>query len=113
MATKFVLAHDIGTTDSSDASLMLLYDIVEHKWSEEIMNELSVPMSVLPDVLKSTDIQGYITKEAAEATGLLEGTPAIVGGGDGVCATVGSSWVALHDDKPMFDRGMRFFSCVV
>ncbi len=116
----------LGTTDPSDASLTLMYDIVQHKWSEEIVQELGIPMSILPDVLKSTDIQGFVTKEAAEATGLLEGTPVVVGGGDGVCATVGSgalvkgkaynyiggsSWVSIHDDKPMFDRKMRFFSC--
>lgn len=122
----YKLTGRLGTTDPSDASLMLLYDIVEHKWSEEIMKELDVPMSILPDVLKSTDIQGFVTKEAAEATGLLKGTPVVVGGGDGVCATVGSgafvkgkaynyiggsSWVAIHDDEPIFDREMRFFSC--
>ncbi len=122
----FKLTGRLGTTDPSDASLTLMYDIVNHQWSEEIMNELDVPLSILPDVLKSTDIQGFVSREAAEATGLMRGTPVVVGGGDGVCATVGSgalargkaynyiggsSWVTIHDDKPLLDPKMRFFAC--
>lgn len=122
----FKLTGRLGTTDPSDASLTLMYDIVNHKWSDEIMAELGVPVSILPDVLKSTDIQGFVTKEASEATGLIAGTPVVVGGGDGVCATVGSgalakgkaynyiggsSWVTIHEDRPLLDPNMRFFAC--
>ncbi len=34
-------------------------------------------------------MRSIITKRAAEATGLKEGTPVAVGGGDGSCAGVG------------------------
>ena len=59
-----------------------------------------------------------MTAEAARETGLLEGTPVIIGGGDGSCACVGagvvrpgraynvlgsSSWISLAAEKPLVD----------
>ena len=63
-----------------------------------------------------------MTAEAAAATGLLEGTPVAVGGGDGSAAGVGvgcvrpgsayncmgsSSWIALTVKEPVVDPEMR------
>ena len=65
-----------------------------------------------------------MTRTAAQATGLLEGTPVVIGGGDGACATAGagvvsegdgynyigsSSWIALASPRPIYDPQRRIF----
>ncbi len=40
-------------TEPSNASRTMLYDIVDGKWSEEILSELKIPASVLPKVVPS------------------------------------------------------------
>ena len=77
---------------------------------------------MFPQAKDSTAILGTITRQAARETGLKEGTPVAVGGGDGSCAGVGvgcvepgtaynylgsSSWVALTVKKPIVDEQMR------
>ncbi len=51
--------------------------------------EVSDYRHLLPRVLPSTDIVGGITREAADLTGLVEGTPVIAGVGDVPAVTTG------------------------
>lgn len=114
-------------TDYSDASGMNLLDINTKKWSDEMLEALEIPKHILPELHASKDIAGTVTKEAALATGLMEGTPVVIGGGDGSCACVGagvvrpgtaynvlgsSSWISLVSDRPLFDPMMRTFNWV-
>jgi xylulokinase len=114
-------------TDYSDASGTNLFNITEKKWDDLILSALEIPVSLLPDLHSSTDCVGKVTREAALATGLAEGTPVIAGGGDGSCACVGagvvgeesaynvlgsSSWVSRASKSPVFDKEMRTFNWV-
>ena len=114
-------------TDYSDASGTNLFDLVKKEWDERILNELDIPRSLLPDPHPSSDRAGGITAQAARETGLLEGTPVIIGGGDGSCACVGagvvkeggaynvlgsSSWISLAGKAPVYDPQMRTFTWV-
>lgn len=114
-------------TDYSDASGMNLFDINTHKWSTSIISELDIDESILPELHKSADIAGKVTKEASRLCGLLEGTPVVIGGGDGSCAAVGagvvsegktynvigsSSWVSMASKTPIFDEQKRTFNWV-
>ncbi len=114
-------------TDYSDASSTNLLDIESKQWSREILEALDIPEAILPELHASSDVIGGVTKEAAEATGLLAGTPVVIGGGDGSCACVGagvvspgtaynvlgsSSWISLVSEKPLFDPQMRTFNWV-
>ena len=114
-------------TDYSDAGGMNLFDLVQRKWSDEILNALGLAKELMPEPHPSTDIAGKITHEAAELTGLMEGTPVVIGGRDGCCAAVGagvveegktynvigsSSWIALASKEPIFDPEMRTFNWV-
>jgi len=76
-------------TDHSDASGTLLYDIRAGTWSDEIIAELNIRSSLLPDILDSSAILGQVTSTAARQTGLVEGTPVVVGAGDLATAAVG------------------------
>jgi xylulokinase len=68
---------------------------------------------------------GAVTPEAAQETGLVPGTPVVIGGGDGPCAAAGagvvregqaynylgsSSWIALASKSPFYDREKRNFT---
>lgn len=76
-------------SEFSDASGTLLFDVVQRRWSEEMLRALDIPESLLPPVHSSTDIVGRVTPEAARATGLRRGTPVVAGGADNACAAIG------------------------
>lgn len=114
-------------TDYSDASGTNLFDLRKKVWSEEIFARVDIPMEVLPELHPSTSIVGEIMKEVAAESGLVAGTPVVIGGGDGSCAAVGagvvseksaynylgsSSWVALATREPIYDPKMRTFNWV-
>lgn len=109
-------------TEYTDASSTNLWDQRANRWSDTIVNLSGLDMEKLPEVLPSTAIAGKVTAQAAALTGLLEGTPVVCGGGDGVCAAIGtgcirpgiahscmgtSSWIALTDDNPLEDPSMK------
>ncbi len=109
-------------TEPSDASSNACVDLNTISWSEKIVDISGIDADKLPEIVPSTHVAGGVTKEAAEATGLAEGTPVVMGGGDGLCANVGagsvrpgqtfacmgsSAWIATTSDKPVFDDQMR------
>ncbi len=115
----------VMATDPSDASGTNAFDLNTYQWSSRIVEAAGVDGEKLPELKKSTDVLGAVTRQAAEQTGLKQGTPVVVGGGDGVCAGVGvgcvrpgiaynyigsSSWIALCVEKPVADEQMRTMS---
>lgn len=53
----------VHVTDYSNASRTMFYNIHELKWDEEILKELDIPISILPEVKPSSYIYGYTSKE--------------------------------------------------
>ena len=49
----------VHVTDYSNASRTMLYNIKELKWDERILDELGIPMSMLPQVKNSSEVYGY------------------------------------------------------
>ncbi len=94
---KFLLVHDFiemklsgeYITDWSNASRTMLFDIEKHNWSKEICNELEIPIEKLPTPHPSGKVIGELTKQAAEETGILEGTPIVSGAGDQQAGAMG------------------------
>lgn len=115
----------VFASDYSDASLTGLLDLEHRTWAWDMLAELGVPAGLMPDLHPSAAVIGGLTAEAAAATGLRQGTPVTIGGGDGSCATVGacsvragdvynymgsSAWVALTTEKPVLDSQQRTFN---
>ena len=109
-------------TEPTDATSNACLDLKTLQWSERIVDLSGIDPEKLPEIVPSTCVAGGVTSEAAEATGLAEGTPVVMGGGDGVCANVGagsvrpgqtfsyvgsSSWIASTSEVPVFDDQMR------
>ncbi len=112
-------------TDTSDASGMDLYDLEKGVWSAALLEASGIDASQLPEVHPSTDIVGTVLPSVADEVGVAAGTPVVIGGGDGVCASVGagvvgegsaynyvgsSSWIALATPKPIYDPKYRTFT---
>ena len=109
-------------TDYSDANSMTCFDINTLSWSERLVGISGIEPEKLPEAHPSTYVAGGVTREAADLTGLAPGTPVVIGGGDGVIASVGagsvlpgrtyscmgtSAWVTTCTDKPIYDSQMR------
>ena len=110
-------------TDPSDASSTNAYDQASATWSNELIEAAGLERSLFPEILDSTTVVGAVTREAAEASGLTQGTPVVIGGGDGPMAALGagitdaesgayvclgsSSWVSVSADRPLHDPQMR------
>ena len=112
-------------TDYSDASGTNAFDLNTFKWSDEIIRAAGIDYEKLPQVVPSTHIAGEILTAVSEECGLGTGTMVVVGGGDGMCASVGagstsegktynclgsSSWICTTSKKPIFDDEYRTFN---
>lgn len=123
---KDFVAHRLTgllATDPSDASSTNAFDQRTSTWSEELLAAAGLDVSLFPEVVASTTVLGTVTRAAAAACGLAEGTPVVVGGGDGPMGALGagilgpesgaycylgsSSWVSVAADEPLHDPGMR------
>lgn len=65
-----------------------LYDVKTAAWSDELLELFGVSRNQMPPIHAPHEIIGEITKEAAEATGLLAGTPVVAGTADHVGAAL-------------------------
>lgn len=80
-------------TDPSDASATLLFDVARRTWSAELLAAWKLPHWLLPEVLPSAEVAGELQPEAAEALGLVPGTPVATGGADQACQALGSGLI--------------------
>ena len=109
-------------TEPSDANSMACFDLNTFQWSERLIEYSGIDPDKLPEVKPSTFVAGGVTTQAAERTGLAEGTPVVLGGGDGCVANIGcgsirpgktyccmgtSAWITTTAEKPIFDDQMR------
>ncbi len=109
----------------SDASGTNLLNLKTGEWSPELVTAAGIDPDMLPPVVPSTAVVGELTREAADALGLVAGIPVVAGAGDGVASGVGagsvapgrtynylgsSSWVATTSTEPVYDKAMRTFT---
>jgi glycerol kinase len=52
----------VHVTDYSNASRTMMFNIVDLKWDEDILRELDIPMSMLPEVKDSSEVYGLASK---------------------------------------------------
>lgn len=105
-------------TDVADASGTLMFDVVNRRWSEAILEIFEIAGAYLPAVFESPEITGQVSVAGAAVTGLRAGTPVVAGAGDQaagavgmgivragtVSATIGTSGVVFAvTDRPSLD----------
>ena len=79
----------VYATDVADASGTLLLDVTHRRWSDEMIEAVGLRKDILPDVFESPAPCAQVSRDAAAATGLLEGTPIVAGAGDQAAGAVG------------------------
>ena len=91
---KFVVPKDFinycltgaAAIDYSEASGSFLLDAKRETWSEDMVSRMGLDMDKLPPPYPAAHVIGTVTSSAAIATGLMQGTPVVAGGGDMLCA---------------------------
>ncbi|MCS7222913.1 MAG: FGGY family carbohydrate kinase, partial [Anaerolineae bacterium] len=78
-----------AATEVSDASGTALFDVPQRDWAYDILDTLELPREWFPKVYESPEITGRVSAQAAQATGLAEGTPVVGGAGDQAAGAVG------------------------
>jgi sugar (pentulose or hexulose) kinase len=69
-------------------------DLLSETWPAQVMDELGVPESLLPALVRPGTPIGMVSSEAAVRTGLPVGTPVIAGATDGCAAQLGAGALA-------------------
>jgi xylulokinase len=105
-------------TEVSDASGTLLLDVVNRRWSSELLSKLELDASLLPACYESEEVTGTLTAEVAKQLGLTPSCKVVGGAGDCAAGAVGngivktgllatsigtSGVVFVHSDQPQFD----------
>ena len=126
---NYMLTGELAT-DFSYASGSGVFDLLHWKYREEYIKASKIDGSKLADPVLSSAIIGKVSKQAAELTGLLEGTPVVCGGVDNSCMALGagcfgdgevytslgtSAWIAVSSGKPIVDEQFKpyvFAHCV-
>ena len=83
----------VPCTDFSDASGMLLLDVKNRRWSEEMLRECGITEKQLPKLFESYECVGTLKKDVAALLGLKEDVVVAAGAGDNAAAAVGTGVV--------------------
>jgi xylulokinase len=109
-------------TDFAEASGTLLFDVEKESWSEEMFRFFGFPRRFFPELGPSDEIIGKVTQQAAQLTGLREGTPVANGSADCSASALGAGMVhpgqvtliigtagvvAVCSDRPLLDPDNR------
>lgn len=110
------------TTTIPGLSEGILWDFEKKEISSEVLSYYGIDRELVPDIASTLGIQGEVSRQAAEMTGLKEGTPVSFRAGDQltnalslnvmkpneIAATSGTSGVVYGVvDKPIFDQKSR------
>src|SRR5207302_5632676 len=69
-------------TEVSDASGTLLLDVVNRRWSDELLGLIGIDKALLPRMHESPEVTGTLHAAAAKEMGLAPGIPVVGGAGD-------------------------------
>ena len=83
----------VHACDYSDASGMLLLDVKNRAWSQEMLKICDVPEEVMPKLFESFEVIGTVRSEVASRLGIAENVKVAAGAGDNAAAAVGTGTV--------------------
>jgi xylulokinase len=104
--------------DYSYASGSGVFDLKNWRYNDAYIEAAGLPRRLFVDPKESHETVGRVTDEAAELSGLNEGTLVLCGGVDNACMALGttgmgngrvytslgsSAWIAVSSDKPILD----------
>ncbi len=109
--TKYCLTGELST-DPSMASIALI-DFKTGDYSDALLRLAGIGeyRHLLPKIIPPWQVAGKITRQAAEMTGLKEGTPVSSGAFDGTCSTLGAG--AYHAGEACSNIATAGVHCVL
>jgi len=90
----------VHATDVTNASRTLLMDLESRTWSEEILTELDIPASLLPEIRSSSEVYGTVSTSS-----LLREVPVAGILGDQQSATFGQAAFEAGESKNTYGTG--------
>lgn len=114
MLPKDYLAYRLSgvfSTDVSDASGMLLFDVKNRCWSKEMCDICGVDMNYLPRVFESYEATGTLRKEIATELGISDKCIIAAGAGDNAAAAVGTGTVGNGECNISLGTSGTIFIC--
>ncbi len=107
----------VFSTEPSDASGTLFFDVKKRDWSEEMLEICGINRNVLPKIYESYEITGKLKPELAKELGVGLDTVLAAGAGDNAAAAVGTGTVgdgncniSLGTSGTIFISSDRFLS---
>lgn len=83
----------VHSCDYSDASGMLLLDVKNKCWSQEMLDICGISEKQMPHLYESYEVIGTVRPEIAKTLGLREDVRVVAGAGDNAAAAVGTGTV--------------------
>jgi xylulokinase len=116
-------------TDYSDASGTAYFNVHDSRWSQEILEHMSIDQTILPPVFESQSVRGMLRADLAKELGWKD-TLIVSGGADNAVAaygigisepgdtmvsigTSGTVLTATEKGEPDFDGKIHFFNHVL
>ncbi len=84
----------VHCTDYSDASGMLLLDVKNKCWSDEMLKICGIGEGQMPMLFESFEVVGTLLSEVASQLGLNENIKVVAGAGDNAAAAIGTGTVS-------------------
>lgn len=94
-----------AATEPSDASGTLLSDVNAGAWSSELLEAFEVESRLLPPIIPSASVAGWLLPSVAAELGLPPRLPVVAGGGDSPAAALGAGIRVGHSGN----RGLLSF----
>ncbi len=84
----YMLTGEVAVDHSSAGNIGGIYDIAKRDWSDEALDMLGIPATMMPErLVESSDVVGGLLSQWAEQLGLEAGTAIVAGGVDAAVAT--------------------------
>ncbi|MGE5602250.1 MAG: xylulokinase [Nitrososphaerales archaeon] len=97
--------------DLASGPLTLFFDSARLAYSEHLAGPMGIDLEKMPPLVEGHQVIGQVTREAARATGLAEGTPVVGGAVDGTAAAVEGGLLADGDAVEMTGQSTVMLIC--
>ena len=112
MISDWVLARlsNVIATDPSNAGTTGVFSLKTRKWDTSMATKVGLKDDIFPPVYETGTQIGEVTKLASQETGLAQGTPVIMGGGD---VQLGSAGLGVVEPNQVAILGGTFWQQLV
>ncbi len=84
----YLLTGEVAVDHSSAGNIGGVYDIARRDWSDEALDMLGIPATMMPErLVDSSEVVGSLLSQWTDQLGLKAGTPVVAGGVDAAMAT--------------------------